>query len=78
MNIYITRENRERLEKEDSMSGLVNRLLREHYDALRSPGISVKVEPTIKEMNEVAKETTKGLCKQHQVDKSVCRYMKHD
>ena len=37
MNIYISAENEKRLRKEPSMSGLVNRLLKEHYNKTPPP-----------------------------------------
>lgn len=41
MNIYITKDNTERLKNESSMSGLINRLLNNHYG--KKPDASVEV-----------------------------------
>lgn len=43
MNIYITSQNEEHLRKEESMSGLVNKLLDDHYKA-SAPARAAEVE----------------------------------
>lgn len=45
MNIYITRENTEKLRQEGSMSGLINRLLEKHYAPLGTDAPSAEKAP---------------------------------
>lgn len=51
MNIYISKENEKWLRTEDSMSGLINRLLEEHYSGkvVKTPSA-----PTPEKINRLA------------------------
>lgn len=72
--VYIRKSNEDKWNSIEDKSKWVNERL---DDALRSPGISVKVEEVLaNKLLPVQKKN--NICKQHQVDKSVCRYMKHD
>jgi hypothetical protein len=59
MNIYITKQNEERLRKESSMSGLVNRLLSEHYKIQDFKGITYKGQQVVKPNKSVADSSEK-------------------
>lgn len=71
MNIYISKENEKWLRTEDSMSGLINRLLEEHYSGkvVKTPSA-----PTPEKNKSVGKP---NYCKLHQMDKEYCGLMKH-
>lgn len=59
MNIYISRENEERLRSEASMSGLINHLLEQHYSG--TPGSPQAPNEPVYEQVPPAKLKTKNI-----------------
>ena len=66
MNIYITKDNEDRLRAEESMSGLINKLLNDYYkDAGGSTVIKQKEDlvPVLSKMELCPHGYGKGNCK---------------
>ena len=71
MNIYISPENEKHLRKEESMSGLINRLLGEYY----SQGMVTKKVRIETPAEKIASEATPRTCK-HGADPAFCKHAK--
>lgn len=82
MNIYISPENEKHLRKEESMSGLINRLLGEYYSQERVTK-KVRIETPAEKITSGATPKPKvlfesfgsSLCK-HGADPAFCKHAK--